>query len=65
MKGSRYLPAIRVDGEEWLLLHLGEFEKLVLVGDFELFEDDGNLPWIGAGAMVVEDDWLHDCGFVD
>ena len=65
VNGSSSLPAIGIDGEERLLLHLGEFKELVLVGDFELFEDDGDLPWIGASAMVVKDDWLHDCGLVD
>lgn len=39
--------AVGVDGDEGLLLHDREVEKLTVVWDAQLFHDDGNLPWVG------------------
>lgn len=40
--------AVDVDIDEWLLLQDRHVHVLGLVGNFELLEDDGDLPWVRA-----------------
>lgn len=47
-------PAIGVQRDEGLFFDLLEVEKLVLVGEAELLEDDGYLPRVGAARVGVE-----------
>jgi hypothetical protein len=40
--------AVGVEGQEGLLLDLGEGAEFGLVGEAELFEEEGDFPWVGA-----------------
>lgn len=33
--------------------------EFVLIWYFELFENDGNFPWIGTAGVTIKDNWLN------
>jgi len=39
---------VGVEAEEGLLLQLGKGAEFGLVGEAELFKEDGDFPWVGA-----------------
>ena len=41
-------PAIRLQVDIWRFLQLAHVHHLSFVGETELFEDDGDFPWVGA-----------------
>ena len=57
---DRRHPAIWVDGCKSLLLHVWEGQRLRLVGDAELLEDDGNFGRVR--TLVSFCQWWISCG---
>lgn len=41
---------VYVDLFKWRLVEDGHVHKLCLIGNVELFEDDGDLPWVRTGS---------------
>lgn len=44
--------AVNIDVDEWLLLQDGHIHEFSLVGNTQLLENDGNLPWVGTLVLL-------------